>query len=77
MKFGFLLPNRGRSYGEVNLLLDLAPLAEESGWDGVVPIGGGIEPCQPEQIWEIIGYIDKYRLSEAPFEVCMLAVTHG
>ena len=49
MKFGLLLPNRGRPYGDVNLLLELALLAEESGWDGWFIWdhieGGGDSPC--------------------------------
>jgi hypothetical protein len=34
MKFGLILPNRGKPYGDVPLLLDLALLAEESDRDG-------------------------------------------
>jgi alkanesulfonate monooxygenase SsuD/methylene tetrahydromethanopterin reductase-like flavin-dependent oxidoreductase (luciferase family) len=49
MKFGLLLPNRGKPYGDVHLLLDLALLAEESGWDGWFIWdhigGGGDSPC--------------------------------
>jgi alkanesulfonate monooxygenase SsuD/methylene tetrahydromethanopterin reductase-like flavin-dependent oxidoreductase (luciferase family) len=33
MKYGLSLPNRG-PYGDINLLVELAQLAEESGWDG-------------------------------------------
>lgn len=44
MKFGLMLPNRGKPYGDVNLLVELALSAEESGWDGCFiwdHIGGG------------------------------------
>jgi len=44
MKFGLKLPNKGRPYGDVNLLIELASLAEEAGWDGFFlwdHIGGG------------------------------------
>ena len=37
MKFGVLLPNRGRPSGDVNLLLDVALLAEELGWAAGIP----------------------------------------
>ncbi len=44
MKFGLMLPNKGRSYGDVNLLVELAINAEEAGWEGFFiwdHIGGG------------------------------------
>ena len=33
MKFGLSLPNHG-DYGNIQRIIDLAILAEESGWDG-------------------------------------------
>lgn len=44
MKFGLMLPNKGKPYGDANLLIELASLAEESGWEGFFlwdHIGGG------------------------------------
>lgn len=44
MKYGLMLPNKGRSYGDVNLLVELAISAEQAGWDGFFlwdHIGGG------------------------------------
>lgn len=44
MKFGLMLPNKGRKYGDVNLLVELAISAEEAGWEGFFiwdHIGGG------------------------------------
>jgi len=44
MKFGLMLPNTGRSYGNPSLLLELANSAEQAGWDGFFlwdHIGGG------------------------------------
>ena len=44
MKFGLMLPNKGRPYGDPGVLLDLAESAEEAGWDGFFlwdHIGGG------------------------------------
>lgn len=34
MKFGLMLPNKGRVYGDVNLLVELAVSAEQAGWEG-------------------------------------------
>ena len=34
MKFGLMLPNKGNPFGYPNLLLELAMLAEEAGWEG-------------------------------------------
>lgn len=44
MKFGLMLPNKGKPYGDVNLLLELALSAENAGWEGFFiwdHIGGG------------------------------------
>ena len=44
MKFGLMLPNKGRSYGDANLLVELAFSAEQAGWEGFFlwdHIGGG------------------------------------
>jgi alkanesulfonate monooxygenase SsuD/methylene tetrahydromethanopterin reductase-like flavin-dependent oxidoreductase (luciferase family) len=44
MKFGLMLPNKGRSYGDVNSLVELAISAEQAGWEGFFiwdHIGGG------------------------------------
>ncbi len=44
MKFGLMLPNKGHLYGDANLLIELASMAEKSGWDGFFlwdHIGGG------------------------------------
>jgi alkanesulfonate monooxygenase SsuD/methylene tetrahydromethanopterin reductase-like flavin-dependent oxidoreductase (luciferase family) len=44
MKFGLMLPNKGRGYGDPHLLLELAVTAEEAGWQGFFlwdHIGGG------------------------------------
>lgn len=44
MKFGLMLPNKGRTYGDVNLLVELALNAEQAGWEGFFlwdHIGGG------------------------------------
>lgn len=44
MKFGLMLPNKGKPYGDVNLLLELALIAEKAGWEGFFiwdHIGGG------------------------------------
>jgi alkanesulfonate monooxygenase SsuD/methylene tetrahydromethanopterin reductase-like flavin-dependent oxidoreductase (luciferase family) len=46
MKFGLSLPNRG-SFGDIHLILDLAILAEEVGWDGFFiwdHIASGVSP---------------------------------
>lgn len=34
MKFGLMLPNKGRPYGDPNLLVELAVSAEQAGWEG-------------------------------------------
>ena len=34
MKFGLMLPNKGRLYGHPDTLLDLAVQADQAGWDG-------------------------------------------
>lgn len=34
MKFGLMLPNKGYSYGDANLLVELALSAEQAGWEG-------------------------------------------
>lgn len=34
MKFGLMLPNTGKDYGSPTVLINLAELAEKSGWDG-------------------------------------------
>lgn len=44
MKFGLMLPNKGRVYGDANLLVELACTAEQAGWEGFFlwdHIGGG------------------------------------
>lgn len=44
MRFGLMLPNKGRVYGDVNLLVELACTAEQAGWEGFFlwdHIGGG------------------------------------
>lgn len=44
MKFGLMLPNKGRPYGDPEVLLDLAVTAEQAGWQGFFlwdHIGGG------------------------------------
>ena len=44
MKFGLMLPNKGRSYGDANVLVELALSAEQAGWEGFFlwdHIGGG------------------------------------
>ena len=44
MKFGLMLPNKGRWYGEANRLVELAISAEQAGWEGFFiwdHIGGG------------------------------------
>jgi alkanesulfonate monooxygenase SsuD/methylene tetrahydromethanopterin reductase-like flavin-dependent oxidoreductase (luciferase family) len=44
MKFGLMLPNKGRPYGDGNLLVELALSAEQAGWEGFFlwdHIGGG------------------------------------
>ncbi len=44
MKFGLMLPNKGRPYGDANLLMELALSAEQAGWEGFFlwdHIGGG------------------------------------
>ena len=44
MKFGLMLPNKGRGYGDPNTLLELALSAEKAGWEGFFlwdHIGGG------------------------------------
>ena len=44
MKFGLMLPNKGRHYGDPEVLLALAVTAEEAGWQGFFlwdHIGGG------------------------------------
>lgn len=44
MKFGLMLPNKGRPYGDANLLVELALSAEQAGWEGFFlwdHIGGG------------------------------------
>jgi hypothetical protein len=44
MNFGLMLPNKGHLYGDANLLIELAGMAEESGWEGFFlwdHIGGG------------------------------------
>jgi len=32
MKFGLMLPNKSRHFGDSNLQLELALIAEQSGW---------------------------------------------
>ncbi len=39
MKFGLMLPNKGRLYGDAQRLLDLAILAEEFGMGGRLHLG--------------------------------------
>jgi hypothetical protein len=34
MKFGLMSPNKGRPFGDANLLVELAVSAEQSGWEG-------------------------------------------
>jgi alkanesulfonate monooxygenase SsuD/methylene tetrahydromethanopterin reductase-like flavin-dependent oxidoreductase (luciferase family) len=34
MKFGLMLPNKGHSYGDAGLLLELASRTEQAGWEG-------------------------------------------
>jgi hypothetical protein len=34
LKFGLMLPNRGRNFGDATLLVELAITAEAAGWDG-------------------------------------------
>jgi alkanesulfonate monooxygenase SsuD/methylene tetrahydromethanopterin reductase-like flavin-dependent oxidoreductase (luciferase family) len=44
MKFALMLPNKGRPYGDANLLVELALSAEQAGWQGFFlwdHIGGG------------------------------------
>lgn len=44
MKFGLMFPNKGRLYGNADLLIELANRAEEAGWEGFFlwdHIGGG------------------------------------
>ena len=44
MKYGLMLPNKGRLYGDPGVLLELAVRAEEAGWEGFFlwdHIGGG------------------------------------
>jgi hypothetical protein len=44
MKFGLMLPNKGHPYGDANLLVELAVIAEQAGWEGFFlwdHIGGG------------------------------------
>lgn len=44
MKFGLMLPNKGHMYGDASLLIELACLADQSGWEGFFlwdHIGGG------------------------------------
>jgi len=46
MKFGLSLPNRG-PFGDIHLIMDLAILAEEAGWDGFFiwdHIASGVSP---------------------------------
>ena len=48
MKFGLMLPNKGRLYGHPDTLIDLAISADQAGWDGFFIWdhigGGGISP---------------------------------
>jgi alkanesulfonate monooxygenase SsuD/methylene tetrahydromethanopterin reductase-like flavin-dependent oxidoreductase (luciferase family) len=59
MKFGLMLPNRGRSYGDANLLVDLVLSAEQSGWEGFFLWdhidGGGESPTKDP--WICLGAI--------------------
>lgn len=44
MKFGLMIPNKGRPYGDADVLIELANLADRSGWQGFFlwdHIGGG------------------------------------
>ena len=44
MNFGLMLPNKGRPYGDADVLIGLASLADQSGWQGFFlwdHIGGG------------------------------------
>ena len=34
MNFGLMFPNKGRPYGSADVLIELANLAEASGWEG-------------------------------------------
>jgi alkanesulfonate monooxygenase SsuD/methylene tetrahydromethanopterin reductase-like flavin-dependent oxidoreductase (luciferase family) len=34
MKFGLMLPNKGKNYGDINLLVELALSAGQAGWEG-------------------------------------------
>lgn len=46
MKFGLMLPNKGKTFGNPEVLLDLAVTAEQAGWQGFFlwdHIGGGGE----------------------------------
>ena len=48
MKFGLMLPNKGRHYGDASLLVELALSAEQAGWEGFFVWdhigGGGVSP---------------------------------
>lgn len=34
MHYGLMLPNKGKTYGDINVLVELAVSAEEAGWEG-------------------------------------------
>lgn len=53
------------------------PFRRAARWDGVVPIGAGVEPFPPKKIREMVDYIQKYRNSDSPFDVCLLGRTAG
>ena len=59
MKFGLMLPNKGRLYGDAQRLLDLAILAEESGWEGffIWDHIGGAKNSPTVDPWVILGAI--------------------
>jgi len=65
MKFGLMLPNKGRPYGEANLLVELAVSAEQAGWEGFFlwdHIGGGGDSPTVDP-WICLGAIASQTLS--------------
>jgi alkanesulfonate monooxygenase SsuD/methylene tetrahydromethanopterin reductase-like flavin-dependent oxidoreductase (luciferase family) len=53
------------------------PFRRAARWDGIVPIGAGVEPFPPKKIREMVDYIQKYRNGDSPFDVCLLGRTAG
>lgn len=53
------------------------PFRRAANWDGIYPLKVGFDPLSPEEVREIVAFIDQHRTVDTPFDVVLGGWTAG